>query len=280
MLQSPLGAVLAVRALAPAVALLTRLGLDEVGRGELPAGLYGGAGEYVDTASRGSERGRVRVVEVAATGRPRTGFDAGLAALDLYSRDLSRSLSLVDVPAGQRVRIDLGPLVMHQVRLTGPDGLPLVLIDASSRRPSLLDTDEDALHSEAHSMVWVVPSIDDALPFWSAAGLTTVFDAPIRSPAVCDLLGLPRRDVRVRMAMLADQPLRPMRLELFEFPDDEGAAADPAPRAGTAWPVFEVADLDAALALPWEQAGTPVDVAGRRVARCVAPGGVVAELWA
>lgn len=277
MLDSPIGAVVAVRSADDAVALLARLGLVEVGRGDLPPELYGAAGGYVDTAV--ADRGRVRVVEVPEAGDPRAGFDHGLAALDLYSRDLGRSLAVARVPAGPRVRIDLGPLVMEQVRLTGPDGLPLVLIDASSRRPSLLDTDDAALHSEAHSMVWVVPSIDEALPFWVAAGLTPVFDLPIESPAVCDLLELPSRDVRVRMAMLADEGLRPMRLELFEFPDDEGDPADPAPRAGRAWPAFEVADLDAALSLPWTATGSRVDVAGRPVVRCVAPGGVVAELW-
>ena len=278
MLGSPIGAVVAVRSLEPAVALLARLGLAEVGRGALPPELYGGPGGYVDTAA--AERGRVRVVEVPTAGHPRHGFARGLAALDLYSRDLSRSIDVAGVPAEARVRIELGPLVMEQVRLTGPDGLPIVLIDASSRRPSLLDTDETALHSEAHSMVWVVPSIDEALPFWTAAGLTTVFDLPIESPAVCDLLALPRRDVRVRMAMLADERLSPMRLELFEFPDDDGDDADPSPRAGGAWPAFEVDDLDAALELPWDSTGQRVRVGDQEVVRCVAPGGVVAELRA
>jgi hypothetical protein len=155
-----------------------------------------------------------------------------------------------------------------------------VLIDANHRRPSLLDVEPDALHSEAHSMVWVVPSIDEALPFWRDAGLAVAFDLPLASPAVADLLDLPGRDTRVRMAMLTDEAVRPMRFELFELPDDPISASDPAPRAGTAWPVFEVSDLDAALALPWQTVGPVVDVAGRGTSRCTAPGGVVAELWA
>jgi hypothetical protein len=82
------------------------------------------------------------------------------------------------------------------------------------------------------------------------------------------------------MAMLSDPDVRPMRLELFEFPAERGAAFDPAPRAGIVWPVFEVDDLDAACALPWLSVGAVVEVAGHRTTRCVAPGGVVAELWA
>ena len=277
MLTSPIGVVVATRALRPVVDLLLRLGFAEVAAGQLPGDLYGGPGGFVDLAA--ADRGRVRVVEVPREAPARDGVDSGLAAVDLYSRDLSRSLAVAGLPSGPQVRIDLGPLVMHQVRLTGPDGLPLVLIDASSRRPSRLDTDAAALHSEVHSMVWVVPSIDAARPFWEAAGLRTAFDLPIESPAVCDLLGLPRRDIRVRMAMLTDEQVRPMRLELFEFPDDEGADADPTPGAGGAWPAFEVPDLDAALALPWASRGGQVEVAGRPVARCVAPGGVVGELW-
>ena len=278
MLVSPLGAVVAVRDLSAAQRFFEALGLREQGRGELPPGLYGSTGGFVDLAA--ADRGRVRVVEVEAGPAPRSAFDAGPAALDFYSRDLTRSLAELEVPSGPRVQIDLGPLVMHQVRLVGPDTTPVVLIDANHRRPSRLDTDESVLHSEAHSLVWVVPSIDEALSFWTGAGLPVAFDVPIASPAVAELMDLPRPDVPVRMAMLSDVDLRPMRLELFEFPADEGAAFDPAPRAGTVWPVFEVDDLDAALALPWAATGPVVEVAGRPVARCVAPGGVVAELWA
>ena len=278
MLDSPLGAVVAVRDVPAAVAFFGRLGLREQSSGELPPELYGGAGAFVDLAA--AERGRVRVVQVAAEAVPRGPFDAGPAALDLYSRDLDRSLAVAGVPAGPQVRIDLGPLVMHQVRLVGPDTTPVVLIDANHRRPSLLDSDDAALHSEAHSMVWVVPSIDEALPFWTGAGLTVAFDVPISSPAVAELMDLPRPDVPVRMAMLSDADVRPMRFELFEFPADESVGFNPAPRAGTVWPVFEVADLDAALALPWVSRGPVAEVVGRPTARCVAPGGVVAELWA
>ena len=278
MLVSPLGAVVAVRDLAAAQAFFERLGLQEAGRGELPVELYGAPGGFVDLSA--APRGRVRVIEVPGAPAPRGAFDAGPAALDFYSRDLSRSLPALGAPAGAPVRIDLGPLVMHQVRVVGPDTTPVVLIDANHRRPSLLDVDDAALHSEAHSLVWVVPSIDEALPFWTGAGLTVAFDVPIESPAVAELMQLPRPDVPVRMAMLSDGDVRPMRLELFEFPADRGAAFDPAPRAGTVWPAFEVPDLDAALALPWVSAGPVREVAGRPAVRCVAPGGVVTELWA
>ena len=77
------------------------------------------------------------------------------------------------------------------------------------------------------------------------------------------------------MAMVSDAHLSPMRLELFGFPDRATPASDAAPQAGRAWPAFEVADLAAALALPWESVGDVVD----GTARCVAPGGVLVELW-
>jgi len=275
-LTSPIGAVVAVLDVPAAVAFFGRLGLREIARGTMPAERYGGG--FVDLAA--ADRGRVRLVEVAEGPAPRGPFDAGPAALDFYSRDLAGSLSTVDVPAGPQVRIDLGPLVMHQVRLLGPDTTPVVLIDANHRRASLLDTNETAQHSEVHSLVWVVPSIDEALPFWTKAGLTVAFDVPIASPAVAELMDLPRADVPVRMAMLTDVDVRPMRLELFEFPADVGAPFDPTPRAGTVWPAFEVADLDAAVGLPWLSIDRVVEVAGHRTVRCVAPGGVVAELWA
>lgn len=278
MLDSPIGAVVAVGDVGAAVAFFSRLGLQETGRGSLPAELYGTAGTFVDLAS--APRGRVRVVQVAAPPAPRQAYEGGLAALDFYSRDLDRSLAVANAAVAARVRLELGPLVMQQLRLAGPDETPIVLVDASSRRPSLLDDDEHALHSEAHSMVWVVPSIDEALPFWRDAGLTVAFDVPICSPAIADLLDLPRPEVPVRMAMLTDDDVRPMRLELFEFPDEPTAPTNTDPRAGTAWPVLEVDDLDAARALPWVSTGPVVDVAGRRTSRCIAPGGVVAELWA
>lgn len=277
MLDSPVGAVVAASALEPTVALLERLDLTVTALGSLPPSLYGGPGRWADLAS--ASRGTVRVVEVPGPAVRRGPFDGGPAALDLYSRDLQRSLDLACTGHGPRVRIELGPLVMHQVRLQGPDGLPVVLIDASSRRPSRLDDQPQVLHSEVHSLVWVVPSIDEALPLFTAAGLVVAFDLPLTSAAVSEVMGLPRPDVPIRMAMLSDAVQRPMRLELFEFPSDTGDPFDPTPAAGTVWPVFEVADLPAALTLPWTERGEAVEVAGRAVSRCVAPGGVVVELW-
>ena len=136
MLGSPLGAVVGATDIAATVAFLQGFDLSVVATDH----------HGVDLAS--AERGRVRVVR-APTGLPRGPYDGGLAALDFYARTLG------DLPA---VRIDLGPLVMHQTRLTGPDGLPVVLIDANHRRPSRMDT-SDAAFSEAHSLVWVVPDV-------------------------------------------------------------------------------------------------------------------------
>lgn len=189
----------------------------------------------------------------------RAPLSGGTAALDFYVRS---------VGSRDHVTIELGPLVMRQARVIGPDGLPVVLIEANHRRPSLLDHSA-AQTSEAHSLVWVVPSIDETLAFFRQTGLTVAFDLPITSPAVCELMDLPE-GTTVRMAMLGDEGLTPMRLELFEAPGTQ--AWDGELRAGMAWPVFASDAVD----LPW----TSVTEVAPGVHRCVAPGGVLVELRA
>ena len=187
----------------------------------------------------------------------REAMAGGPAALDFYAR------SVATMP---HVTVSLGPLVMHQARVTGPDGLPVVLIDANHRRPSLLDT-TDLPVSEAHSMVWVVPSVEETLAFLTAAGLSLVFDAPIASDEVCSLVGLPP-GTPVRMAMVSDEALTPMRLELLEAP---GVSPwDGVVRAGMVWPLFRSSAVD----LPW----LSVTEVAPGVHRCVAPGGLLVEL--
>jgi hypothetical protein len=251
-LGSPIGAVVGATDVEASAAFLADFDLAVVGRGS-----YG-----VDLAS--AERGRVRVVP-APPGSTRGPYDGGLAALDFYTRSVDGRPS---------VRIDLGPLVMHQARVTGPDGLPVVLIEANHRRPSRLDT-TDAVYSEAHSLVWVVPDVGESVAFFVGAGLALAFDLPLESPAVSEVMGLPETSP-VRMAMVSDAALSPMRLELFGFPGRSTPPAPAVPVAGGAWPAFEVEDLDAALDLPWQSVGEVAD----GTVRCVAPGGVLVELWA
>lgn len=204
------------------------------------------------------ERGWVDVVPAAGSWQ-RPALGGGLAALDFYARSVADRA---------HETVALGPLVMHQARVVGPDGLPVVLIDANHRRPSLLDgTGADV--SEAHSMVWVVPSVEETLAFFTGAGLSVAFDVPIESDAVCSLVGLPA-GTPVRMAMLSDAVLTPMRFELLEAP---GVTAWAGPlSAGLAWPVF----ADDGAALPW----LSQEQVAPGVRRCVAPGGVLVELRA
>lgn len=232
-LSSPVGATVAATDVAATRAFLSNLG-----------------------AVTGGPTGTVDVVE--ATGRwDRAPLEGGPAALDFYVRSMG---------SREHVTIELGPLVMQQSRVVGPDGLPVVLIEANHRRTSLLDS-SDAEVSEAHSLVWVVPSIDEPLEFFRAAGLTVAFDLPITSPAVCELMDLPG-GTTVRMAMLGDEAMGPMRFELFEAPGT--TQWDGVVRAGMTWPVFH-AD---ALHLPW----LSVSHVSSGVHRCIAPGGVLVEL--
>ncbi len=253
MLGSPIGAVVGATDLAETAAFLQTFDLAIVDSGP----------DHIDLAAASAPRGRVRIVRAQA-GPSRGPYDGGLAALDFYVRTIGVRAS---------VQIDLGPLVMHQARVAGPDGLPVVLIEANHRRPSRLDT-TDADYSEAHSLVWVVPDVGQTVAFFTAAGLACAFDVPLESPAVAEIMGLPQPGP-VRMAMVSDAEFSPMRLELFGFPGRETPASDALPLAGRAWPVFEVADLSAALSLPWVSVGEVIE----GTARCVAPGGVLVELW-
>jgi hypothetical protein len=223
--------------------------------------------------------GAVRLVAADAPPARRQAYGRGPFAFDLYTTDVEASLELVralGATHGPVGHVELGPLSMDQVLVHGPDGLDLVLIDANRRRASRLDA-SDAVHSEAHSMVCVVDSIDEALPFWrDEAGLSVVFDMPVTHPAIPQFMQLPDPDVEIRMAMVSDPAVTPMRFELFEYVDRPGAAFDGDPlRAGVVGPGWCVDDLgDALSSLP------SADLLSRTAAtaRLRAPGGVVFEL--
>jgi hypothetical protein len=235
-------------------------------------------------AAPGAADGTVRVVGPAAAGAPDEPYARGAHALDFYTADLEASLARCR-EAGWRTgpvgHVVLGPLVMDQATVHGPGGLLVVLIASERRRPSLLDTDSSARHSQCHSLVWAVDSVADALPFWQALpGLTVPFDAPVAHPEVARFMELPDPEDALRMAMVCDVDVSPMRFELLEFVGRPGPQRASWPlAAGLHAPWFEVPDLDAALAAARTAGGEPGPVADVGACSVLAPGGVRLEVW-
>lgn len=296
MLSSARGAVVGASDVARTVDFCSLFDLVASTRGVLPAAaaeaLYGVSSplEEVLLGAPGSQHGTVRVLGSVASAPAAGHYATGSHAFDLYTRDMEASLERAR-EAGWRVgpvgHVELGPLVMDQATVTGPDDLLVVLIASERRRPSLLDTDPAALHSEGHSLVWAVEAMDEAVPFWSAApGLTVPFVAPVVHPEVNRFMELPDREAGLRMAMVCDAQVTPMRFELLEFVGKHGGRrADWPLLAGLHAPAFVVDDLVATQAAmlhaefgPVVELDTPAHPSAR-ACTALAPGGVRFELW-
>lgn len=293
MFSSPSGAVVGATNVAAMVRVFEVFGFAPVEESALGArdvkALYGVERELASVLLRmkDADGGTIRVVGPVA-GAPTAGeHDTGAYAFDLYTRDVDASLGLVRAAGydyGPVGHVELGPLIMEQVTVHGPDGLRLVLIETERRRPSLLDTDSSALHSEGHSLIWAVASVDDAIGFWRGLpGLTIPFDIPVVHPEVNRFMELSGPDVPLRMAMVCDEGVAPMRMELLEFVGKPGRPRDSWPMyAGLHGPTFQVEDLDAAravLASRGASVGDVVSTGGRRGCSALAPGGVRFEVW-
>ena len=120
-----------------------------------------------------SSGARLDVTRVDAVGEVRRGFDRGPRGLDVYVHDIDRALALAASggwSGGPIATIALGPVRMRQSLVAGPDGLPVVLVESSHRRPSLLDS-EDHWCSEIYSVVWCVTDRDRESALWTSATL-------------------------------------------------------------------------------------------------------------
>jgi catechol 2,3-dioxygenase-like lactoylglutathione lyase family enzyme len=291
MLSSPQHAVLGAIDVEALVAFLRRFGFAEEERSILPApaaaALYGldAPARQIRLGVPGASRGWIRIVETPHAPSRRGPFDRGPHAVDLYTRDIRRSVALAaeaGASCGPIGAYSVGPLAIEEAKVTGPAGLPLVFIQVARRRPSALDRDAERLHSEVHSIVWAVDSLDASLPFWrDRAGLRPFLDATIREPAVARFMGLPRPEAPVRLAMMADAEVSPARLEILEFPEDPGAPAAGLPlREGLHAPAFRVDDLERAIGRLSDAGFGPVaSLDGARAVSGVAPGDVRFELW-
>lgn len=169
---------------------------------------------------------RLIVIGCDRPGTPPRDFERRARAIDLYTPDIDAALRSLDGEVSSPVGvIELGPVRMRQAMVTGPDGLPIVLVESNMRRASVLDTDPDRVFSDPHSVVWCVADRDAEAKWWTGTHqLTKGMDLAFSEPAVSEYLGLPRSPVPILMTMLSDEAVSPLRLELLSFPSDEGPA--------------------------------------------------------
>ncbi|MBU3688211.1 MAG: hypothetical protein B7C54_08015 [Acidimicrobiales bacterium mtb01] len=174
---------------------------------------------------RRSAGATVVVTGSSSDGSVRRGWDLGPRGLDVYVHDLDDALDRV-VRAGWRGgaigSISLGPVRMRQVLVAGPDGVPVVMVESSHRRPSLLDT-ESHWCSEIYSVVWCVSDRDREAGLWTAAGAIAGPPLEFADPSLGAYLDLPVADSPLRMITLASEDGASTRLELLSFPGREAA---------------------------------------------------------
>ena len=293
-LESPESTLVGATDLAAMTTFLRHFDFEETATVQVPEAaarhLYGldAATHGVRLAVPGASSGRLNIVVTPGAASHHGPTDQGAHAIDLYTRDIEKSLRIAE-GAGARVSTissyKVGPLTLSEAKAEGPDHLEVVFLQVDRRRSSRLDTMESALSSEVHSFVWIVSRMDDGLPFWrDEAGLKTYLDVTMREPSIAAFMGLPRPDAPLRLAMMADAGGKPTRFELIEFPEDPGAAAVSWPlRGGLFAPVFTVANLEETMRnLPSARFGEVAEIVegGSRVraATGIAPGGVRFEV--
>ena len=256
-LSSPDHVVLGCSDLGAQVAWWTALGFTASAPTEIDAGsaeaLYGigGATTQVSMSVPGAAAGSVRLVRTTQPRGEVGHWDRGPHAIDLYTTDMDRSLEIARA-AGARVAgrmvYDFGTMRLEEGKSVGPDGTIVVFISNSKRRPSVLDHDSSRIHSEVHSIVNIVSSVDAARVAWiEGGGLTLLGDAVIDSPGLADLMELPRV-VPARMGLFCDVDVTPIRYEVLEFvglSSDEGIDLDQWPlKPGLPMACFVVDALD------------------------------------
>jgi hypothetical protein len=188
-----------------------------------------GVGDWRRLGVPGSDRGTIRLVATDTPGAARPAIATGPLAVDLYTRDMDASLArLADtgIEHGHVGTLDLGPLVMRQCEVIAPDGWRIVLVEANHRRTTTLDDDPDRLHSEVHSVLWTVPSIEEATPALVDLGLTQAHVFPIQHPELARIIDLPAPDTTLVMNLLVDGDEAPIRVELCEFPEHPPSDAE------------------------------------------------------
>jgi hypothetical protein len=197
----------------------------------------------------GAELGRVRLVATPNPPRSFAPFDARPFAIDLFSTDVEASVALASdhgYHASPITDHHLGPVVIREVEVTGPDRLVVTLLwQSAGRRSSILDREPDRLHSEVHAFVWSDTEIDGPLELWERFGLKKSLDVVLDTPGLGQLVGVPDDDVQLRLTVLDDADARPIRVEFVEFVGKPSTKLSTLPlAAGLHAPAFVVEDLD------------------------------------
>jgi catechol 2,3-dioxygenase-like lactoylglutathione lyase family enzyme len=236
------------------VAFFARFGFEPIGQREIAReesrAVFGldAARTATSVAASGAPSPSLLIVPTPHDGAAVTGWSVGPRALDIYTADLDRTLEIARTsgcpvsPVGQ---MSAGPMTMRQAMVTGPGGAQVVFVESTHRRSSILDGDESRLHSEPHSVVWAVGDHAAEVTWWTTGGWTSSgewaagFQAgntiAFSEPTICDELGLPERPTPIRMTMLSDEAVAPLRLELMTFDDhlpDEPAEVVPQLQSG------------------------------------------------
>ncbi len=296
MISSPIEAVVGASSVDASAVFLELFGFERRGSGSLPEraverlyGLSGPAEECVLEVP-GAERGLVRLVSTPVPPRQFAPFDPRPFAIDLFTVDVDRSVAMATEKGWHASPITehrMGPVVIREVEIIGPDGLVVTLLQPSvGRRSCVLDLDPERLHSEVHAFVWSASELDELLPFWLECGLQKPTDVVLDTPGLGALVGVPEEDVSMRLVVLSDAEDRPIRVELVDFLGREGAGQPTLPlAAGLHAPAFVVPSLeDARAAMPSATFGEAVEIdtslhPSQRAATVVSPGGQRFELW-
>ncbi len=259
--------------------------------------------EAMMLTAAGASTGRIHLLKVddpvAPAAHPHT-LDLGLAAVDIYTKDLAATharLTAAGYPCGtpSTFEVPVGDITVSVTEgfCFGPDGTDLVFVQpASARATAAWDADPERHYTEVSSVVCHAPDFEAELGFWAALGMTAGYDVTFGSPGFEVMADLPQ-GTRARMAFVTGAGGGTARVELLQVPDNPGgvdrrAVQRPGRGLGhTGWSAV-TRDLDAAVAAAESAGGrvqcrpfataTPLH-GDARLAVVDTPNGVSVELW-
>lgn len=174
---------------------------------------------------RGSASGRILAVETPLPPARETGLKARAVAVDVFTRRLSDVVTLGQESGAQLngtaeyTREDGKHFAM--ARLITSDGVPLVVIEPTVPRPSILDLAPDLLVSEVTATMSIVADIEAVRRVWTGdTGLDVVLEYTRSERQVGEMLELPRTDTPHHIALLAPRDEPTFRFEVVELPEE------------------------------------------------------------